>query len=125
LERVSETLHAAALDEEAREAVGEACLERELRHVGLGALGAVSVTRPEPKHAEPERAERLKVARRAEADARRDLERARRALEDAQNRRDRAAAALQGAEEELARARERAEQAAAIHDRAQRTLDEL
>ena len=36
LERVSDTLHAAALDEEARELVRDGRLERELRHVGLG-----------------------------------------------------------------------------------------
>jgi len=41
LERVSDTLHAAALDEEARELVRDGRLERELRHVGLGlGLGA-------------------------------------------------------------------------------------
>jgi len=36
LERVADTLHAAALDEDAREQVREGRLERELRHVGLG-----------------------------------------------------------------------------------------
>jgi hypothetical protein len=36
LERVGETLHAAALDEDARAAVAGGRLERELRHVGLG-----------------------------------------------------------------------------------------
>ena len=36
IERVSDTLHAAALDESAREQVREGRLERELRHVGLG-----------------------------------------------------------------------------------------
>ncbi len=40
VERVSDTLHAAALDDEAREQVREGRLERELRHVGLGVLGA-------------------------------------------------------------------------------------
>ena len=39
LERVGETLHAAALDDEAREPVDQGRLERELRHVGLG-MGA-------------------------------------------------------------------------------------
>ncbi len=37
IERVADTLHAAALDDEAREQVREGRLERELRHVGLGA----------------------------------------------------------------------------------------
>lgn len=36
VERVADTLHAAALDEHAREQVREGRLERELRHVGLG-----------------------------------------------------------------------------------------
>jgi hypothetical protein len=39
LDRVSETLHAAALDEEARGLVRDGCLERELRQVGFGAGG--------------------------------------------------------------------------------------
>jgi hypothetical protein len=37
LERVTETLHAAALDDEARREVSDGRLVRELRHVGLGA----------------------------------------------------------------------------------------
>jgi hypothetical protein len=36
IERVADTLHAAALDEGAREQVRAGCLERELRHIGLG-----------------------------------------------------------------------------------------
>ena len=36
IDRVSETLHAAALDEDAREQVRHGRLERELRHAGLG-----------------------------------------------------------------------------------------
>ncbi len=41
VDRVSDTLHAAALDEDAREQVRDGRLERELRHVGLGfGLGA-------------------------------------------------------------------------------------
>ncbi|HJS93873.1 MAG TPA: hypothetical protein VJ741_06390, partial [Solirubrobacteraceae bacterium] len=49
IERVSDTLHAAALDDDAREQVREGRLERELRHVGLGMTpGAVPAraTRP-------------------------------------------------------------------------------
>jgi hypothetical protein len=38
LEQVSETLHAAALDQDARAQVQVGCLERELRHIGLGGL---------------------------------------------------------------------------------------
>jgi len=36
LEQVSETLHAAALDDHARNQVQDGCVTRELRHVGLG-----------------------------------------------------------------------------------------
>jgi hypothetical protein len=42
IERVSDTLHAAALDDEARARVTEGRLERELQHVGLGGFGALS-----------------------------------------------------------------------------------
>ena len=41
IERVSDTLHAAALDDEARARVTEGLLERELQHVGLGGFGAL------------------------------------------------------------------------------------
>jgi hypothetical protein len=46
LERVSETLHAAALDSEARAQLEAGCLHRELRHVGLGAGGALGGPSP-------------------------------------------------------------------------------
>ena len=45
LEQVSETLHAAALDTDARARVQEGCLERELRHIGIGALEVISTPR--------------------------------------------------------------------------------
>ena len=51
VERVSDTLHAAALDERAREQVREGCLERELRHVGLGLGLGEEVSAPPPGHA--------------------------------------------------------------------------
>jgi len=49
IERVADTFHAAALDDEAREQVREGRLERELRHVGLGVLGAPPAGVPAPK----------------------------------------------------------------------------
>ena len=58
VERVADTLHAAALDEAAREQVREGRLERELRHVGLG-LGesadpfAVAPPAPKQRSAKP------------------------------------------------------------------------
>lgn len=42
LDRVSETLHAAALDDDARAQAREGCLERELRWAGFGASGGES-----------------------------------------------------------------------------------
>ncbi len=68
VERVADTLHAAALDEAAREQVREGRLERELRHVGLG-LGesadpfAVAPPAPKQRSAKP-------AAGKAEAEAR-------------------------------------------------------
>jgi hypothetical protein len=41
LERVAETLHAAALGDDGRRAISEGRLERELRHIGLGAEAPV------------------------------------------------------------------------------------
>jgi hypothetical protein len=141
LDRVGETLHAAALDDEARAEVEDGCLHQELRHVGLGEGGAVAAPartgraarkasgRAATKPAEPdpaverERKERLQAARRAEADARRAAERAHRELEDAEQRRDRAAQSLEEAEARVRAARERVEEAAREHDRAQRELE--
>ncbi len=155
LDRVSETLHAAALDADARAQVKDGCLARELRHVGLGAGGAAnppasrsggrsgaskrtaantsgtpaSVTRERTgvanAQANRERAQRLKAARKAEADTRRGADRAGRQLRTAQARRDDAEAALRKAEEALAEAREQAERAAVEHQRAQQALDRL
>jgi hypothetical protein len=133
LDRVSETLHAAALDEDARAQVKDGCLERELRHVGLGGLDAAAPAPPRarkrrapekaPKRDERERAQALKAAHKAEADARRAAERAERRLHTAQAHRDDAAAALQEAEGALATARERAEAATLEHRRAQQELE--
>jgi hypothetical protein len=109
LERVSDTLHAAALDEGARGEVKDGCLVRELRHVGLGAFGELAAAPPAPKQDEAKR----KAAEKAEAERRRALERANRAVETAQARRDRAADALREAEDALARARQSAAEAAA------------
>jgi hypothetical protein len=124
IERVADTLHAAALDDEAREHVREGRLERELRHVGLGALGAppsgapararrASEPAPAPKRPKTDRAaesarekreqaERARAeARAAEREARRRAEHAERAHKVAAERRDRAAEALSEAESRL------------------------
>jgi hypothetical protein len=46
LQRVSETLHAAALGEDARAQVRDGCLSVGLRHIGLGTVAATSTSRP-------------------------------------------------------------------------------
>jgi hypothetical protein len=109
LDRVSDTLHAAALDADARGEVQDGCLVRELRHVGLGAFGELAAVPPAPKQDEAKR----KAAEKAEAERRRIVERANRAVETAQARRDRAADALREAEDALARAQQSAAEAAA------------
>jgi chromosome segregation ATPase len=114
IERVTDTLHAAALDDDARAQVQDGRLERELRHVGLGiaAVGPVPARAPaRPKkqtadraaaqQAEREQAEAKSAARATEREARRRLERAERAANSAAERRDRAARALEEAEAEL------------------------
>jgi hypothetical protein len=110
LEQVSDTLHAAAIDQDAREAVRDGCLVRELRHVGLGALGAPAATprrRSSSRERAPKdgRASERRAERQAEAAARRERERAGRALEAAETRRDRVAEQLREAEEAVQRAR--------------------
>lgn len=150
LDRVAETLHAAALDDAARAQVADGTLARELRHVGLGGAVAaepepVRPTKPKRVAAAPDRqAERDRAAReRAEADrrerdraearrtarvaesaARRELERTDRAVRHAQDLRERAVQALAAAETDLARARERADAAAAAHRRATARLED-
>ena len=129
LERVGETLHAAALEPDARAQIADGCLERELRYVGLGASApprARSAARSKPdKRAERKREERVKVARKAAADAGRAADRALRALRSAEDRRSRAAAALADAEAELSEARTAAEDAARLRERSERALTEL
>ena len=144
LEQVSETLHASALDADARAEVREGCLNRELRHIGLGALGADlktesrSATRTRRPRLKPDtesevaesrktsdgRAAQLKAARRAAAEARQRAERTARAVETAQQKRDRAAWVLREAEQALATASEEAERAARELKAAQQAVQE-
>jgi hypothetical protein len=130
LERVSQSLHAAALDEDARAQVKAGCLTRELRHVGLGQGGLVGQAGPvagraKAESAGRERAEEMKAARRAESDARRALERAEHEMQAAQTRRDEAAESLRRADDALTEAREAAERATREHDRADQRLQRL
>jgi hypothetical protein len=151
LDRVAETLHAAALDQDARGLVGDGRLERELRHVGLGTPGALSgarAARPEPAGPSPagrselakpsraagesaaevkrlarERQEARKRAAAAERQARQDVARADRTVNAAEGRRRRAVETLRQADEELARARADAQAAAEVHRQAARRLE--
>ena len=149
VERVAETLHAAALDDEARGQVSEGRLVRELRHVGLGAGlgGAVAApptttrtppppteggggkSRPGKARARDAAAERqaIKERKEAEAEARREREETRkqaRALErDAAREVDRAERALRTAQEREARAAEALRQAEAATQDAEAGVD--
>jgi hypothetical protein len=135
LERVSETLHAAALDADARAEVRDGCLHKELRHVGLGSGGAPpaaskrarggrSKSAPGAPGKDAKRdAQRLSAARKAEADARRAAERTGRELKGAREHRDRLARSLDEAEAALAAAQERADQAERAHERASAALE--
>jgi hypothetical protein len=146
IDRVSETLHAAALDPDARAQVEDGCIHRELRHIGLGAGEASSApgsataqakSRTPRKAAgrarstkasaaaergDRERAKRMAAARKAEADARRVAQRAARELQAAEQRRARASEALDDAEAAVAAARQRAEEALLAHRHAQQAL---
>lgn len=107
IERVSDTLHAAALDDEARAQVRDGRLERELRHVGLGmSPGAVPARAPRRRTAatKAEPKPEPKPDKTAEREARRRLARATRAASTARERRDKAARALGEAEEALIKA---------------------
>ncbi len=129
IDRVSDTLHAAALDDDARAQVRDGRLERELRHVGLGMTGVRGpgstpartrgrkkpASEPKTKDSKAERAAaeaRAKAdaqarskarseARAAEREARRRVERATRAAATALERRNKAAEALEDAVQEL------------------------
>jgi hypothetical protein len=81
VERIADTLHAAALDEDAREQVRGGRLERELRHVGLGlglglgespgAAPVPAVRRARPAEGDASADDAARAARPAEEDARR------------------------------------------------------
>ena len=109
IERITDTLQAAALDPDARAMVRDGRLQRELRHVGLGEAEFADA---KPARRRAEQGAARKAARVAEAAARRRADRAARALEAAQERRERAAQALRDADEQLARARAQAQAAA-------------
>lgn len=123
VERIVDTLHAAALDEDARAQLRAGRLERELRHVGLGLGEAPATVAPSPASGagakrdpatedpqpRPQRSERQGDARQRAAAAehaareRAAARKAARAVELAARRRaERAARALRAAEERRA-----------------------
>lgn len=150
LDRVAETLHAAALGEEARALVSEGRLERELRHVGLGAgissespptrgKSRATAKRKPPRakadrkpSSERQREKANKAAQAAETQARRHADRAAKALRDARQRREQAAEALRRADEALrhadeglARAQADVQAASDTHRQAKQRLEAL
>jgi hypothetical protein len=150
LGRIADTLHAAALEPEVQQLVRNGCLDRELRHVGLGdvvqgaqpgdrpAMGrraargsgdsgrsgaAETAKRDRQRQAERERERaRLETLRNAEAEARHASERAAEDVRRAEEVRDRAAAALDDADRTLAAARDRARATAEHHRSLERAL---
>jgi hypothetical protein len=131
MERVGETLRAAANDQDARQQVAGGCLTRELRFVGLGiGVSAPSSVTPEPS-AEAERvaarehAAAIKAARRTEAEARRAATRADKELAAAQARQHEAAVSLREAETSLSAATQRAKDAATELTAAEQALGDL
>jgi hypothetical protein len=143
LERTGETLHAAALDDEARGLVVTGRLERELRHSGFGGGGpteavatphkvargkkaapaAAATAEAEAKAKANAQARAAKAAKVAEAAARREAERTAKALRSAERDEERASEALRRAQDALSEARAQAESAAAAHAHARQTLD--
>lgn len=146
LDRIAETLHAAAVDADARAAVAEGRLEKELRQVGLGLEGLPDpparpakpkgrqavAAEPAPK---PDRAAAAREAQRAAAAERKRLRaaatRAQRAADTAarharvaEERRDRAAAALDEAQAAFDAAQAAAAEAEREAQEAERAADE-
>lgn len=140
LERVADTLHAAALDEAARAAVREGRLERELRHAGLGlgegadvfAAAPASASAAKPKAAKPKpaskddrKAEKERAAAEKAAQAEREAERkrVRAAVSKAAKAQERAGHALRAAQERHDRAAEALEEAEAALEAARAKSD--
>jgi hypothetical protein len=148
IDRVSDTLQAAALDDDARVQVRDGRLERELRHVGLGMTpgaapararaGRTTVAKPATKPKKDTKAERAAAeerakasakarseARAAEREARRRVERATRVASIAHERRDNAAQALAEAEQALADAERAQSEAEAQLSEAEQSVRDL
>ena len=144
-ERVRSTLHAAAVDKEAREELATGRFVREREAVGLGPFGAAAVapppkTRPKrertpPKAAkrdrttDPSAAEREKAAERGRkeriAEAERAVEEAQTALEEAEAAHGEAASELQAAREAVGAAEDTEREARAVARERRRAAGKL
>ena len=149
-EKIAETLHAAALDEETAEELSAGRLVREREAIGgFGGAGGGQAPSPRKAQAKPkgksakkspskaargkasaEQRQRLSAARTDERHARRELDAAARALEHAQERADAAEAAAAEAakrarttKERLQEAKRAAATAKKAHGRAERALE--
>ena len=137
IDRVAETLRAAALDPDARAQVGDGRLERELRHVGLGFLGdtgpaapapAPKGKAPAPKGKKPapkgkqDQERKAAEARERERSQARERERAQ-ALKDARATEKDARRELERAQKAAGSAQARRDKAAAALDDAERDAD--
>lgn len=119
LERVQETLHATALDPEARQQVEDARLTRELSAVGFGLVGTASPAKSDSrskKQAPPKRSKKgaTEKQKRAEVAARR---------KEIQTRLRGARQTAKKDKEALSAARREAKRATTFRDQAQRQLD--
>lgn len=122
LERVGETLRAAAIDLESRAQVEAGCLTRELQFTGLAGFTAAAAvpagqSRQGEERAAQERQNEIKTAKDAERQARQDLKdaeqdlrQAEQELATAQRARDAAAKEVDAAQEALAKATARLDQ---------------
>jgi hypothetical protein len=132
VERVTDTLRAASIDEASRRQVTDGRLTQELRFAGLG-IGDLTAAPPQSPPAHTTKAKQeteehkaaLKAARQSEAKARRAATRAQRELADAQERRQDAVQALEEAERRLAAAKDRVETTAAELGDAERAMSDL
>jgi hypothetical protein len=115
VEKVAETLHAAALDHDARRALRDGRLERELRHVGLGIgdLPEAAPARPADKRKAPPRAKPARPAGDGRADAER-LARERAEAQRAEREQAKARKAVQAGESAARRLAERAARAVQV-----------
>jgi hypothetical protein len=127
LERIADTLHAAALDDDARAEVNDGRLVRELRHVGLGAgLGDAFAAAPaQSRPARPARPAKGEAATQRRA-AKGETAKQRRSAEAAQREREAARKQARAAERDAAREVDRAERALRVaEDRRDRATEAL